>query len=211
MPTPYVPRPLPVIPDAVRLAHLMHSADATFVNVYWLRCDSYSDEATTALDFFDAYDTAGGSSTMRHLQSQDLQLDGADVTALDGVSPTVNVPRPTVVHGAVLSQSVAANASLVLTWETGRRGRDNRGRTFLPGCPSASMETGSARWSTSLITDANSWVANFIGALFTSSSVITPMVVSQHAIAAPHHNDILSFIPRQGIGTQRRRTEREKP
>ena len=208
----YVPAPLPVINDAFRLAHMMHSDDATFINTYWLRSDSFTDEATMAADFFDAYDNGTGSnSSMRHLQSEDVTLDGAEVTLLDGVSPTVFVPRGTTTAGAVLSQSSAANASLVITWLTGKRGGARRGRTFLPGIPSASLETGSARWSTALITDATLWVPNFIGGLFNSSSVLTLLQVSQHAADSPHHDDVIDFRANQGIGTQRRRTERTKP
>jgi hypothetical protein len=190
----------------------MHSADATFVNVYWLLAGNPGDPTVMATDFFDSYDTAGGSgSSMRHLQSQDLQLDGADITLLDGVTPTVQVLRASTTHGAVLTQSSSANSSLVLTWETGIRGRSNRGRTFLPGIPSASLETGSARWSSALITDANLWVANFIAALNASTSNLQLLVVSQHAAGGPHHHPVTDFIPRQGVGTQRRRTERAKP
>lgn len=211
MSPPYVPAPLPVINDSLRIAHTMHSADATFVNVYWVRSDAYTDEATIAGDFFDAYDTGGGSSSMRHLQSQDLQLDGAEVTALDGVSPSVFIPRGSTTHGAVTSQASAANSALVITWLTGKRGASRRGRTFLPGIPSASLETGSARWSSALIADAELWVPNFIAALFTGPSIITLLQVSQHAADSPHHDDVIGFRPNQGIGTQRRRTERTKP
>ena len=209
---PYVPAPLPIINDSFRLAHFMHSADASFINVYWLRSDSFTDEATMAADFFDAYDTGGGlGSSMRHLQSQDLQLDGAEVTLLDGVSPSVFVNRGSTTHGAVTTQSSAANAALVITWLTGKRGASRRGRTYLPGIPSASLETGSARWSSALVTDAQSWIPNFIGALFNGPSVLTLLQVSQHAADSPHHDDIIDFRPNQGIGTQRRRTERTKP
>src|SRR5215831_12516697 len=131
--------PLPVITNGWRLAHNYGTADATFTNVYW---------------FITGDATVGSSFSMKALHSSNVTFLSCDVTALDGISPTVNVPYSSGVHGGGASPAVAANSALVVTWETGARGRSNRGRSFLAGMPGASLETGGAQWGTAILTDA---------------------------------------------------------
>lgn len=189
----------------------MHSNDATFANIFWFLADPAMTEVDVANTFQDEYFDIGSGSTIASLQSQDLTMDRVEVTGLDGISTTFVQPYGTVKHGLVLSQASAANAALVITWSTGIRGRANRGRTYLPGIPSASLESGSGRWNSALITDANAWINNWITNMANAVNPLTLMQVSQRAASSPHHAPVTSFTPRQGIGTQRRRTERQKP
>lgn len=203
--------PLPVITNGFRVAHQYHSSDATFVNVFWLLASVSSFAADVGADFIDAYQDAGSSSPIKNLHSSDVTFDQVTVTPLDGVTPSVDVIYPSATHGGGASPPAAANAALVVTWETDQRGRAHRGRSYLGGCPAASLETGGARWGTALITDANLWIPNFLAALEAASNSYTLMVVSQRAAAGPSHRLVGSFVPRQGVGTQRGRTERAKP
>lgn len=207
-----MPTPLPVITNGFKLANHYHSDDATFVNTYWCRTADPSDAAQVGADFIVAYDNVSLAPTMRSLHSEDITFDQVEVTPLDGSSPTVSVARSPGVAGLGVSPMAAAQAALIITWETGIRGRNRRGRSFLAGVPNASLESGGARWGTAIIADALDWVQNFINVLADSSaSPITLLVVSQHSVAGPHNQAIFGFIPRTGVGTQRRRTERNNP
>jgi hypothetical protein len=206
-----MPTPLPVISDGFRVAHVMHSNDATFANVFWFITDGTVNDGDVAAGFMDAYFDISSGPTIASLQSQDLTMDGVEVIALDGISESHFFPYATTKHGLVLSQAAAANACLVLTWLTGVRGRSHRGRTFLPGCPNASLESGSGRWSSALITDAATWIQTWFDNLAGEPGNLLLAQVSQRAVDSPHHAAVTGFIPRQGIGTQRRRTERQKP
>jgi hypothetical protein len=203
--------PLPIIENGYRVAHNYHSGDATFTNVFWLTADPSATEQDVADTFQLWYFDTSAGPTIASLQSQDLTFDSTEVTKLDGVTPTLVAPYTTVQHGLVLSQMAAANASFIISWETGVRGRSNRGRTFFAGGPSASLETGSARWSSAFLSDMNSWIPTWLSNMAAATFPLFLMVVSQHSELGPHHNPVTGFVARQGIGTQRRRTEREKP
>lgn len=204
--------PLPIIADAARIANLYHSGDATFVNTYWVHSTAGGATAAQfAADFIDAYDNTSSAPTMRSLHSSDITLDGVEVTLLDGVTPTLHFARGAGIHGAGVSPMAAAQASLIITWETGIRGRNNRGRTFLAGVPNASLEAGGARWGTAIIADADLWVTNFMNALLDEPTGLELLVVSQRSETGPSHHPVLTFVSRQGVGTQRRRTERNNP
>lgn len=206
-----MPTPLPIITNGFRLANLYHSADATFVNVFWLVAAGPVDSVSVANDFMETYDDTAAFSSPSTLQSSDITLDAVEVTPLDGTSDTLLQQRDAITHGTGTSPMTAANAALVVTWLTGARGRSNRGRTFFGGIPAASLEAGSARWSTALITDANIAMQNWINALASTDSNLTLQVVSQRAESSPHHRSIFAFTPRRGLGTIRGRTERTKP
>jgi len=200
-----------VISNGWRLAHKYHSADATFVNVFWLLSSAASDEEDLFDCFSAAWSHAGSSFAMINMQSSDIHYDGADITKLDGMSPTVFVPYDSSTSGAAGAGMVAAQAALVITWNTGERGRNNRGRSYIAGLPQAALETGSARWANSTIADAQDAVGGFLTGLTTGSPAAQLLVVSQHSVHGPSHLFVLSGTPRQGLGTQRRRTERTHP
>jgi hypothetical protein len=120
----------------------------------------------------------------------------------------VNVPYSSGVHGGGASPAVAANSALVVTWETGARGRSNRGRSFLAGMPGASLETGGARWGTAILTDAADAIDGFLTALAGTDPGMNLQVVSQHSELGPHHRPVNEGLARQKVGSQRRRTER---
>jgi len=202
---------LPIVTDGYRLAHEYHSADATFVNVFWLLSPDASSEADLANAFFDAWAHVSGSFSMKSLQSSDITYDGATVTKLDGTSPSVFVAYGSTTHGSAGSGMAAAQAALVITWVTGERGRNHRGRSYIAGVPNASLETGSARWSSALIADAVDAVQGFLDGANGGSPSFTPLVVSQHSVHGSSELEITGGIPRQGLGTQRRRTERTHP
>lgn len=147
---------------------------------------------------------------MKSLHSTDITFVSVDVTALDGVSPSVETLYSSGVHGSGGSPMAAANASLVITWVSDERGRSNRGRSYLAGMPNGSLEAGGARWGTALIADAQDAVASFFEGLTSSgvSSNYDLLVVSQHAASGPHHRLVGEGLPRVKVGSQRRRTQR---
>lgn len=207
----YVPAPLPVIENGFRIANRYHSGDATFVNVFWVVADGVSTTDAVATAFFAAYDIGPSFAGPMALHSANVTFDDVQVTPLDGESPTDTIPRGSVVQGLAGTPMTAANAALVVTWETGFRGGRNRGRTFFAGMPNGSLETGGGRWSSAFITDANDAVSAWLTSMANGSPGLTNIVVSQHSEIAPGHKEVTSFICRQGVGTQRRRTERNKP
>lgn len=202
--------PLPVIENGFRVAHNYKSADATFTNVYWLLAETPTDPASVAADFIPAYAHVKSSFSMKSLHSTDITFVSVVATALDGVTPSQEVLYSAGVHGSGASPMAAANASLVITWESDERGRSNRGRTYLAGMPNGSLESGGARWGTALIADANDAVASFFEGLTSSGSAASYdlLVVSQHAASGPHHRLVGAGLPRVKVGSQRRRTQR---
>lgn len=203
-----MPIPLPVITNGWRVAHNYKTVDGTFTNVFWMVSADATDDVSVATVFIDAYDTVGTSFKMRSLHSSDVTFVSVVTTALDGSSPSVETLYASGVHGTGTSPASAANSCLVITWESGIRGRANRGRSFLGGIPAASLESGSARWGTGLITDANDAIDGFTNGLGGGDPSLTLLVVSQRAAAGPGHHNVFQGIPRAKIGTQRRRTER---
>jgi hypothetical protein len=203
--------PLPVISGGFRLANLYHSNDATFVNTYWLLAGSAIDPNSVATAFMAAYDQGPSFAGPLALHCADVTFDAVEVTPLDGISDTVVVQRESVTAGLATGPMAAANAAFIVTWLTGARGRSNRGRSFLAGCPNASLETGGGRWSSGFIVDANEAIQAFLDNLGNGDPALTLQVVSQHSVEGPHHRDVFEFIARQGVGTIRGRTERNKP
>lgn len=203
--------PLPVITRGFRVANNMQTADGTCTNVFWLTAGVGMNENDVALGFQRVYFDVTAGPTIASLQSSNLQMINTEVTALDGTTPTIVVPYPALSVGLVVGQSAPINCALVLTWTTGQRGIAHRGRTFLPGIPSASIETGSGRWNSALIADATTWIQTWLDNMLSAPEELALMVVSQHAATSPTHDPVTGFTPRQGIGTQRRRTERQKP
>jgi len=206
-----VPTPLPVISNGFRIAHRYHSADASFVNVFWVVAAASATTSTIATGFRNAYQNIGSSFAMINLQSSDITYDATDITPLDGVTPTDPIAYPSTTHGSAGAGMAAANAALVITWLTGARGRNNRGRSYIAGIPQAGIETGSGRWSGATIADALDAASGFINGLFIQTPSMDLVVVSQHSVHGPGHRAVTDWTPRAGIGTQRRRTERNKP
>jgi hypothetical protein len=206
-----VSTPLPVITDGFRLAHEYHSSDATFVNVFWLLAGGSATPADVGAVFIAAYATIGSSFSMKSLHSSDITFDKCVVTPLDGVTPSVEVPYSSGVHGGGVAGAVAANSAFIITWLTGERGRNHRGRSFLGGCPSASLEVGGARWGSSIIADALDAAGGFTSGLLAGTPSLDLLVVSQHSVAGPGHLTVSDWTPRAGVGTQRGRTERAHP
>lgn len=200
--------PLPVIDNAFRLAHEYHTADTTMANIFWLLADGLADPGDVGSEFISAYAHVGSSFSMKSLHSSDVTFDKVVVTPLDGVSPTREVAYSAGVHGTGTSPAAAANAALVITTLSDQRGRAHRGRWFLGGMPAASLETGGARWGTSLITDALDALGGFVTGLAAGVNSLQLLVVSQHAAAGPSHRLVGDFTPRHRVGTQRGRTER---
>lgn len=200
--------PLPVITNGFRLAHNYATVDGKFTNVFWLLSADTTDAVSVGTVFIDAYQNVTGSFSMKSLHSSDVTFGSCDVTPLDGSSPTANVPYSAGVHGGGSSPCSAANSCLVITWETGIRGRNHRGRSFLGGIPAASLESGAARWGAGLITDANDAVDGFINGLAGGDPSLQLLVVSQRAESGPSHHIFDSALPRRKVGSQRRRTER---
>lgn len=200
--------PLPVITNGFRVAHNYKTSDGTFTNVYWLLASSATNGTVIGNGFISAYGHVGSSFSMKALHSSDVTFVSVEVTPLDGVTPSTVVAYSAGVHGGGATPAAAANAALIITWQTDERGRAHRGRSFLGAVPAASVEGGSARWGTAIITDALDAVSGFFAGLSAISPSCELMVVSQRAAAGPGHRLVGAGLPRTEIGSQRRRTER---
>lgn len=201
--------PLPIIPGGFRLANNYKTQDAKFTNVFWLIATPGSHAADVADDFQHAY-TTGTSFKMLSLHSVDVTMVNCQVTPLDGASPTEVVPWPSSTDGTGVGVAAAANACFVLTLQTANRGRNKRGRTYLGGCPQASLEAGSARWSPAFIADANIATSDFLIQLSLGSTGADLYVVSQHSAAGPSNSLVTVMRANSYVGSQRRRTERNE-
>lgn len=197
---------LPIISGVYRLANNYTCGEGTFTNIWWLDVGASVDPEGLGNDFIDAY-TYSTTPSMKALHSSAVTFVDVVVTPLDGTSSSQTVQYGAGVHGTGTTPPVSAQTAGIITWETGDRGRSNRGRTYLGGLPAGLLDSDGARWSTSFTTDANSWIPTFVDRLLnhsSSGSVGLDVVSIKNGTAKP----IVSWTPRRYTGTIRRRAER---
>jgi hypothetical protein len=197
---------LPVIADTYRCTYEYKGDDATFVNVFGIHSVG-SDAQQVADGVKRAVLSATSSSSIQSLQSQDITLVKTTALPLDGVSLHAESAFAPATFGLGAAGAVGANSAGIITLTSAARGRSHRGRIFLGGLPKAFLALGGARFSTSWVTDANSWFATFITNLGTTTIPLELQVISlKLGVRVP----VSGFIPRAYIGSIRRRAERQE-
>lgn len=135
------------------------------------------------------------------------------VTPLDGTSATVDsgvigAPSTPPWAGGSGGEFVPA-ASAIVKLSTGVRGRDNRGRVYLPFISEAAMADGQVSAGT-LAAMVTAW-SDFLIDLAAHTPSVEMVVASYdraHAGAGAHATAVITAAPERVLGTQRRRQSR---
>jgi hypothetical protein len=186
---------LPVIPDVWRIACTWRTASQHAVNVIHVLDNTGTRDDAAVISYFDAAWQSGQFETV----SSGAQLQQYDIIPLDGVSATTTFPvsGPT---GGGGSEWIPASAFLV-SLQTGLRGRDHRGRIFVPFTAETKQNDGviSVTSGTTLQGHWDSWRDTLEGSDL-------PLVVASYKDASS--TNVLSAVCRFKAATQRRRQQR---
>jgi len=136
---------LPVIDDVFRCAIRQTVSGKNAVNVIHVFAPGSPSSAAVAAAVAKAWGDDAGPCL---LQATGVTLDGVDVTALDGVSPSVSgtfglADNQTGQHSAF---TMPAGDAMCVALKTDTRGRRANGRLFLAGLCSNQMETNQQAW-----------------------------------------------------------------
>lgn len=146
-------------------------------------------------------DHAGGGFRIMSMVHTTGTLDAIDYLPLDGTTATTTVVHAAV--GAGATDSLPAQTSLVVTAQTGLRGRRHRGRTFLPPfCEGNSDANGNptAAATAGLQVQWNGFLADAI------TAVMFPVVAS-YRFADENH--VTGYVVRSKWATRRKRQGRQ--
>lgn len=200
--------PLPVIANVIRCAVVgTLSSGRQWVNVHHFEYPVGEAPAATitAVDalLVHLYSVSYGGSANAPLayMTNNSGITDINYLRLDGSSGGVTVPH--ILDGASGVDSLPANTSLVVTHQTGLRGRDKRGRTFLPP----------------LTEGANDATGGVLGAVvvglqaqFTAFLAAATAAVEFPVVASYVHRDkalIVDYVVRNKWATRRKRQGRQ--
>jgi len=190
--------PLPIIEDVYRCA-LRYSSDdggEHAVNVFHVRSIG-----STASDVWDAINNSFDAGWWDAIVSTTASVVGADVTPLDGITPTFTQDYPTPKSGSAGNDYSPASAAIVTEY-TAFRGKSNRGRMFIPFIAESVITDGFV--NSTPRTTAGAGVTAFVSQLDIEGA---PMVVASY-LGAGSANSVTSTVLRRVLGTQRLRQSR---
>jgi hypothetical protein len=194
--------PLPIIAGIYRVAINQTIGDQPIANVLHVRAGGSPTAAQVGAAVALAWGKTGAFSA---IQSTQLLYNTWHCTPLDGssVGADGNFSLANKQAGANVSAPVPVNSCLVLTLETGFRGRSYRGRMYLAGVASSQVDSPAAHWAPGTLTAAVTEYGVFSAQLAAGSPSLTQVVASyMHATAL----DVTSVVARRDFGTQRKRT-----
>jgi hypothetical protein len=202
-----MPTPLPVIPNTFRCALKWATPSGTAVNVIHILA---GDGTSTPTSIFEALDDAVTVGMWAPVFGS-CSITGVDVTPLDGVSATTSFSTgaPAKWSGSSGGEALVAPAAIIkLT--TAVRGRNRRGRIFLPGISSNAFQNGfivdgsdvtaTIAWNTFQNTLAADAPAGF--------AVVVASYDRRHGGVGAHAQIVTTFLCEPAAGTQRRRQGR---
>lgn len=199
--------PLPVITGAYRVALKWVNTSQTAVNVIHIFEPGGGGASPTAIfTCLDTHVTAGMWGTCAGGAVTEV-----DITPLDGVSATAsfNTASPSKWSGGTDTDFTPAAAALIKL-QTGLRGRDNRGRIYLPWLSEAQVTKGVLNGTTASDRTAN-WTT-FASAIAADGTTPCHLAVASydraHAGAGAHITSIVTLAMEGAIATQRRRQGR---
>jgi hypothetical protein len=193
---------LPVIPNTYRVAlRWSHLGGGNAVNVIHVRNATGYPNQPAVFTCLDAHVTIPMWETVE----PNTKVTQVDVTPLDGVSATESFFPAAVAKwaGAGIGDPVPAVATLVKL-QTAKRGREHRGRVFLPMTSEGVMNNGVIASSALTPCDA-AWKA-FIIAIGTDATFPLTWGVASYKLAS--FEPIINVAVEALVGTQRRRQER---
>lgn len=196
--------PLPVIPDVYRVTLNWVSSANSQIAANVMHFKMVTGNELSVKNAIDANVTAG----MWQVVMQTSRVQSLSIIKLNGVNATVSFPVTGAKWaGSVSTQDFNPALSVIVKHMTGLRGRDNRGRTYLPMCGDASLDFGAVNGTNPATMNA-AWAA-FLSAM--TSAVCLPVVAAYdraHAGAGAHDSLIIQYLAETVIGTQRRRQQR---
>lgn len=161
----------------------------------------FYDGARTALELVGAIEDAISPNYIEMFASvqNGYGLDSIDVIALDGTSPTFNVPIGS--FGGQASGQPIPNSCGIITLRTAERGRSHRGRVYLGPLSEGGVDNGVVD-----VTDKESAQSGW-GAFKTACSTNEfNLVVASYKLKTT--SDVVSVTAQPIAGTQRRRQSR---
>jgi len=204
-----MPIPLPVIPNTYRCAleWVQGVTGQTAVNVIHITTNAAGVPSADVFEVLDDLVTADMWASVVN----SAQILTVNITPLDGVSATSTFPVGLVARWAgETAGDFLPSSAAVVKFQTLHRGRDNRGRVFLPFTGEAAVTDGFITGGTTL-TMSTAWTA-FATALQGDATTPCTLVVAsydrRHAGAGAHVTAVNSIVAEAALGTQRRRQSR---
>lgn len=201
--------PLPVITDTYRCAlnWILVGTSQTAVNVIHVTTDAGGKTPLQVMTCLNAHVTANMWGPVNNFAG----VTSVSITPLDGTSPTTTFATglPATWTGTTTGDTTIAVAGLVKL-QTAFRGRDNRGRIYLPFMAEAAMNQGGI--TPSILTAADTAWTAFLAAI--KGDATTPMMLEvasydrRHAGAGAHATEVTSAFLEPMVATQRRRQQR---
>lgn len=204
-----MPTPLPVITDVYRIALNWRfiTTGATAENVMHLKDETGS---STIADIANKIITSAPANLFAHTTDHS-QVGTISITPLDGTSSTDDFLTGTPVEwaGTATGEVIPASALLVKIG-TGLRGRDNRGRLFLPFVAEGVNVNGVCETTTfaALAAAWPAWATALLGGAAPALSMGVAAYDRAHAGAGAHFTPFTSVLIESVLGTQRRRQTR---
>lgn len=188
--------PLPIIPNTIRCAFNWSASGQHAVNVmHFHSLGDNIDNLWSALD-----DKV--SSDMWAVVADAASIVTVDLTALDGISPTVSkVPTAAGDWDGGTGGNFVVNAAEVVKFTTDRRGRSFRGRAFLPFIAEGAIDAGTIT-SGDLADQQTAW-----------ETFLSDMGGVNHALVIASYlqveaNEVDTVLCEPVLGTMRRRQTR---
>jgi hypothetical protein len=203
--------PLPVISNTFRCAikWAIAGGGQTAVNVIHIKQNTGSPTAAGAYTALSGGITSVGNSLWQSVANA-ASITEIDIIALDGVSGTVSnvTPTTTAFRGASTGDYVPGVAQLIKIG-TGLRGRQHRGRIYLPFTAEAVLSSGSVS-SATVTTQTAAWVAlqAYLVGLSPQWSLGVAAYDRKHSGAGAAFTGMTQVTAESIAATQRRRQER---
>lgn len=192
---------LPVIPNVFRCAVRQSVAGQSAVNVFHV-----VDLTTpTAQEVAEGVAAAwGATGSICSLQTTAVDLEGVDVTPLDGVTPTVSAGFGGADNdtGTRSAFAMPAGDCLVVSLKSAQRGRSKNGRMYISGCANNMMVTSQQAWSATTISDA----ATAFGVFFTeldTDPLSSILCIASYKLEEAF--DVVAASAKAAVASQRRR------
>jgi hypothetical protein len=192
---------LPVISHCFRVEFPFDNGlGSTAANILHFTCA----DTSNVNDIVDKLRTATGgiSDPLWKAMSSNYSASNVFITPLDGVTAGSDVGWTGGIGGGSTGDAIP-NLALVMSWHTGHRGSEGRGRTFI-GPITEGIQTGGIIDTAILTAAATSW-GDWHANMQTGTPSVVPVVASyKHAVARP----IVSIRADRKAGSMRRRLER---
>jgi len=194
--------PLPVISGIYRCTVNQLLGDEPIANVLHFSATGSPTAAAVGAAFALGWGKTGGISV---LQSNQLLYKTWHCTPLDGssIGADGDFSLANKQAGASATASVPVNVALVLSLQTGLRGRSNRGRIYFAGVNTAQVDVPAAHWAPGTLTAAVTEWGVMVSQWASGTPALAPVVASYKLATA---NLVSGVAARRDFGTQRKRT-----